>query len=97
MSDAAVNAAIRRLSFDTQRGITGHDFRHVAASLLCELGYRDGWVEEALEHKKGGIAGASIAWTFSEVKRRSPPEDRRDGHDTLRRRLTSRGRAIAPS
>jgi integrase len=57
MSDAAVNAAIRRLSFDTQREITGHGFRHVAASLLRELGYRDDLVEEALGHKKPGIAG----------------------------------------
>jgi integrase len=57
MSDAAVNAALRRLSFDTQREVSGHGFRHVAASLLRELGYRDDLVEEALGHKKGGIAG----------------------------------------
>jgi integrase len=57
MSDAAVNAAIRRLSFDTQREITGHGFRHVAASLLRELGYRDDSIEEALGHKNPGIAG----------------------------------------
>jgi integrase len=57
MSDAADNAAIRRLSFDTQREISGHGFRHVAASLLRELGYRDDLVEEALGHKKPGIAG----------------------------------------
>jgi integrase len=57
MSDAAVNTALRRLSFDTQREVSGHGFRHIAVSLLRELGYRDDLVEEALGHKNPGIAG----------------------------------------
>ena len=57
MSAAAIGAAIRRMGFSTQEEITPHGFRHIAASLLRELAYRDDLVEEALGHKKPGIAG----------------------------------------
>ena len=36
MSDAALNAALRRLGFDTRNEITGHGFRAVARTLLDE-------------------------------------------------------------
>ncbi|MDR2112534.1 MAG: integrase arm-type DNA-binding domain-containing protein [Candidatus Accumulibacter sp.] len=57
MSDAAVNAAIRRLGFDTRCEICGHGFRHVASSLLNEQGYPADVIEVALGHKTRGIRG----------------------------------------
>jgi integrase len=57
MSDAAVNAAIRRLGFDTQNEISGHGFRHVASTLLYEKSYSSDAVEKSLGHGKRGTRG----------------------------------------
>jgi len=57
MSDAAVNAAIRRMGFDTKEDISGHGFRHVASTLLNELGYSFNAVEKSLGHKTRGTSG----------------------------------------
>jgi integrase len=57
MSDAAVNAAIRRLGFDTQNEISGHGFRHVASTMLYGQGYSSDVVEKSLGHKTRGIRG----------------------------------------
>jgi integrase len=57
MSEAAVNAAIRRLGFDTQKEISGHGFRHVASTLLHEQGYLSDAVERSLGHKVTGVKG----------------------------------------
>ncbi|MCL1860932.1 MAG: integrase arm-type DNA-binding domain-containing protein [Proteobacteria bacterium] len=57
MSDAAVNAAIRRMGFDTKEEISGHGFRHVASTLLYDLGYSSDAVEKSLGHKTRGIRG----------------------------------------
>jgi integrase len=57
MSDAAVNAAIRRLGFDTRNEISGHGFRHIASTLLYEQGYSANAVEKSLGHKTRGVRG----------------------------------------
>jgi integrase len=57
MSDAAVNAAIRRLGFDTRKEISGHGFRHVASTLLYEQGYPSDAIEKSLGHRIGGVKG----------------------------------------
>jgi integrase len=51
MSDAAVNAALRRMGYDTRTEITGHGFRAMARTILEEqLGVRPEIVEQQLAH-----------------------------------------------
>jgi len=51
MSDAAVNAGLRRMGFDTQAEITGHGFRAIARTILDEvLGFRPDIIEHQLAH-----------------------------------------------
>lgn len=51
MSDAAINAAYRRLEIDTQSELTGHGWRAVARTMLHErLGYVPDVIERQLAH-----------------------------------------------
>jgi len=51
ISDAAINAALRRMGFDTQNEITGHGWRATARTLLAEeLGFRPEVIEHQLAH-----------------------------------------------
>lgn len=51
MSDAAVNAALRRLGYDTKEEITGHGFRAMARTILHEeLHVRPEVIEHQLAH-----------------------------------------------
>ena len=51
MSEAAVNAALRRMGYDTKTEITGHGFRAMARTILDEvLGFRPDWIEHQLAH-----------------------------------------------
>jgi integrase len=55
MSDGAVNAALARIGY---KGIiTGHGFRHMARTLLGELGWNPEALERQLSHKEPGVAG----------------------------------------
>ena len=55
MSDGAVNAALARLGY---KGIlTGHGFRHMARTMLGELGWNPEALERQLSHKEPGISG----------------------------------------
>jgi integrase len=55
MSDNAVNAALARIGY---KGIiTGHGFRHMARTLLGELGWGAEALERQLSHKEPGISG----------------------------------------
>lgn len=55
MSDGAVNAALARLGY---KGIlVGHGFRHMARTLLGELGWNPEALERQLSHKQPGVAG----------------------------------------
>lgn len=52
MSDAAVNAALRRMGYDTQNEMTGHGFRAMARTILHEeLGVDSAVIEHQLAHK----------------------------------------------
>jgi integrase len=51
MSDAAINAAYRRLGIDTRTELTGHGWRSVARTILHEvLGYEPDVIERQLAH-----------------------------------------------
>jgi integrase len=51
MSDAAINAALRRLGYSTTEDITGHGFRSMAATMLQErMGKPKSWIERQLAH-----------------------------------------------
>ncbi|MCH4248171.1 MAG: integrase arm-type DNA-binding domain-containing protein [Acinetobacter populi] len=51
MSDAAINAALRRMGFSTKDEITGHGFRAMARTILHEqLGYERDVIEHQLAH-----------------------------------------------
>ncbi|WP_019882331.1 MULTISPECIES: integrase arm-type DNA-binding domain-containing protein [unclassified Methylophilus] len=52
MSEAAINAALQRMGYDTQTQITGHGFRAMARTLLHErLGIDPVIIEHQLAHK----------------------------------------------
>jgi integrase len=51
MSEAAINAAYRRLGIDTKAELTGHGWRAIARTLLHErLGYPAEVIEQQLAH-----------------------------------------------
>lgn len=57
MSEAAVNAAIRRMGYDTKTEITGHGFRAMARTILDEqLRFPHYVIEHQLAHKGAGCA-----------------------------------------
>ncbi len=54
MSNVTINAALRRLGYDGET-MTGHGFRHMASTLLNELGWNPDAIERQLSHKGRGI------------------------------------------
>jgi integrase len=51
MSEAAINAALRRLGYDTRTEITGHGFRAMARTILHEaLVHKPEVIEHQLAH-----------------------------------------------
>jgi integrase len=55
MSDGAINAALARIGY---KGIiTGHGFRHMARTLLGEMGWGAEALERQLSHKEPGVVG----------------------------------------
>jgi integrase len=60
MSDAAINAAYRRLGIDTRTELTGHGWRSVARTILHEhLGYEPAVIEHQLAHAVPDALGTS--------------------------------------
>jgi integrase len=60
MSEAAVNAAIKRLGYDTQNEITGHGFRASARTILHEVLECDPHViEHQLSHRVPDVLGSA--------------------------------------
>ncbi len=55
MSDGAVNAALARMGFKGE--LVGHGFRHMASTMLREMGWPRDVVEAQLSHKVGGTEG----------------------------------------
>jgi len=66
MSDNTLNAALRRLGYD-KNAMTAHGFRHLASTLLNELGQKKDAIERQLSHKEPGVAGVyNLAELLSE-------------------------------
>lgn len=60
MSDAAVNAALRRMGYDTKTEITGHGFRAMARTVLHErLGFDPNVIEHQLAHRVPDVLGGA--------------------------------------
>lgn len=60
MSEAAVNAALRRMGYDTKTEITGHGFRAMARTILHEVhGISPDVIEHQLAHKVPDALGTS--------------------------------------
>lgn len=60
MSDAAINAAYRRLGIDTRNELTGHGWRAVARTMLHErLGYDPEVIERQLAHAVKDVNGTA--------------------------------------
>lgn len=63
MSDAALNAALRRMGY-TQDEMTGHGFRSMASTLLHEQGWNHQVIERQLAHAERNAVSA--AYNFAE-------------------------------
>lgn len=60
MSEAAINAALRRMGYDTKTEITGHGFRAMARTILHEeLHQKPEVIEHQLAHKVADALGTS--------------------------------------
>jgi integrase len=60
MSEAAINAALRRMGYDTKTEITGHGFRAMARTILHErLNIDPHIIEHQLAHKVPDALGAA--------------------------------------
>ncbi len=60
MSDAAVNAALRRMGYDTKTEITGHGFRAMARTILHEeLHQKPEVIEHQLAHRVSDALGTA--------------------------------------
>ena len=60
MSDAAVNAALRRMGYDTRTEITGHGFRAIARTILAEeLHQKPEVIEHQLAHRVPDALGTA--------------------------------------
>lgn len=55
MSDNTINAALRRMGYGKTE-IVGHGFRHMASTLLHEMGFTHEAIECQLSHKKKGVS-----------------------------------------
>lgn len=60
MSDAAINAALRRMGYDTKTKITGHGFRAMVRTILHEeLHIKPEIIEQQLAHKVPDVLGTA--------------------------------------
>ena len=72
MSDAAVNAALRRMGYDTRTEITGHGFRAMARTILHEeLHYKPEIIEHQLAHSVPDSLGTAYNRTKFVRERRA--------------------------
>lgn len=72
MSDAAINAALRRMGYDTKTEITGHGFRAMARTILHqELGVAPEIIEHQLAHRVPDALGTAYNRTKFIKERRT--------------------------
>ena len=85
MSEAAVNAALRRLGYDTRSEMTGHGFRAMARTILEEqLDYDPSVIEPQLAHKTPGPLGATYNRARHMAKRAAMMQEWADYLDKLK-------------
>jgi integrase len=85
MSDAAVNAALRRMGYDTRTEITGHGFRAMARTILHqELGIAPEVIEHQLAHRVPDMLGAAYNRTKFLPARRAMMQEWADYLDKLK-------------
>ncbi|OZI43178.1 tyrosine-type recombinase/integrase [Bordetella genomosp. 4] len=84
MSGAAINAALRRLGYDTRTEITGHGFRAMARTILHEeLGQKPEVIEHQLAHAVPDMLGAAYNRTKFIKERRNMMQTWADYLDLL--------------
>jgi integrase len=72
MSEAAINAALRRMGYDTKTEITGHGFRAMARTIIHEeLGVRPEVIEHQLAHRVPDTLGTAYNRTKFLKERRA--------------------------
>ena len=65
MSDAAINAALRRLGYDTRTEITGHGFRAMARTILHEELHQK---PEVIEHQLAHSVPDALGTAYNRTK-----------------------------
>lgn len=89
MSDAAVNAALRRMGYDTKTEITGHGFRATARTLLHErLGIDPNIIEHQLAHRVPDALGSAYNRTKFLEQRKAMMQTWADYLDELKREVS---------
>lgn len=85
MSGAAINAALRRMGYDTRTEITGHGFRAMARTILHEeLGQKPEVIEHQLAHAVPDLLGGAYNRTKFIKERRAMMQAWADYLDVLR-------------
>jgi integrase len=85
MSGNTVNAALRRMGFDTQKEITGHGFRAMARTILAEqLHLKPEVIEHQLAHKVADPLGGAYNRTKFLRERKEMMQQWADYLDKLR-------------
>ncbi|SSW66658.1 Prophage integrase IntA [Achromobacter veterisilvae] len=85
MSGAAINAALRRMGYDTRTVITGHGFRAMARTILHEeLGQKPEVIEHQLAHAVPDLLEGAYNRTKFIKERRAMMQAWADYLDVLR-------------
>lgn len=85
MSDAAINAALRRMGYDTKTEITGHGFRAMARTILHQdLGVKPEVIEHQLAHRVPDALGTAYNRTKFLTERRKMMQQWADYLDKLK-------------
>lgn len=85
MSEAAINAALKRMGYDTQTQITGHGFRAMARTILHErLNIDPHIIEHQLAHKVPDTLGAAYNRTKFIEQRKTMMQQWADYLDELK-------------
>lgn len=85
MSSAAVNAALRRMGYDTKTEITGHGFRAMARTILHqEIGIAPEVIEHQLAHRVPDVLGTAYNRTKFLPERRKMMQQWADYLDKLK-------------
>lgn len=89
MSEAAINAALKRMGIDTQKEFTGHGVRPIARTILREiLGFEAEVIELQLAHRKKDPNGAAYDRVAFLAVRKHMMQSWADYLDDLRRGAT---------